>query len=151
MARLLGRSLRALGEAGRSDEANRLAAEAWALLRDSAPTEADRLSGLMHGLARGSTTPRDRRSPTPPHGDLGLDIDIPELDVRSDPPAVRHQRIFDTFAGLAPGAAFILVNDHDPVPLRYQFIAEHPDEVEWQALEEGPEVWRVRIGRHREG
>ncbi len=151
IVRLFGRSLRALGEAGRSEEANRLAAEAWALLRDTAPTEAARLSGLMHGLARGSTTSRDRRSPTSPNGDTASDIDIPELDVRSDPPAVRHQRIFDTFAGLAPGAAFILVNDHDPVPLRYQFSAEHPDEVEWQALEEGPEVWRVRIGRRREG
>ena len=139
MARLLGRSLRSLGEAGRQDEASHIAADAWAMLREIAPAEAARLSGLMHGLARASLETEDGA------GDRGTDG--PELDVRSDPPAQRHQRIFDAFAALAPGTSFILVNDHDPVPLRYQFTAEHPGEVEWEALEEGPEVWRVRIGR----
>jgi uncharacterized protein (DUF2249 family) len=39
------------------------------------------------------------------------------------------------------------VNDHDPKPLYYQFQAEIGPKFEWQYLEQGPEVWRVRIGR----
>ncbi|MCZ7589913.1 MAG: DUF2249 domain-containing protein [Gaiella sp.] len=69
------------------------------------------------------------------------------LDVRSEPPARRHELIFDTYDALAPGGGFVLVNDHDPKPLRYQFEAEHAGAFSWDYLEEGPEVWRVRIGR----
>jgi len=39
----------------------------------------------------------------------------------------------------------ILVNDHDPKPLYYQFAAEHPGRFEWNYLMAGPEVWRVEI------
>jgi uncharacterized protein (DUF2249 family) len=41
----------------------------------------------------------------------------------------------------------VLVNDHDPKPLRYQLMAEHPDTFDWTYEAEGPEVWRVRIRR----
>jgi len=41
----------------------------------------------------------------------------------------------------------VLINDHDPKPLYYQFQAEQTGKVNWQYLEQGPEVWRVRIGR----
>lgn len=71
----------------------------------------------------------------------------PVLDVREIVPRERHPRIFDTFAGLAPGGSFELVNDHDPRPLRYQFEAELPGTFTWDYLEQGPETWRVRIGR----
>ena len=70
-----------------------------------------------------------------------------ELDVRDEPPARRHQLIFETYGALAPGAAFVLVNDHDPKPLYYQFAAEHAGEFTWDYLEQGPERWQVRIGR----
>ena len=69
------------------------------------------------------------------------------LDVRSEPPVRRHSLIFDTYEGLAAGEAFTLVNDHDPKPLYYQFAAEHEGEFSWDYLEEGPQVWRVKIGR----
>jgi uncharacterized protein (DUF2249 family) len=69
------------------------------------------------------------------------------LDVRSEPPARRHELIFDSYTALDPGAGFVLVNDHDPKPLWYQFEAEHKGAYEWDYLEQGPEVWRVRIGR----
>lgn len=69
------------------------------------------------------------------------------LDVRSEPPARRHTLIFDTYHQLAPAAGFVLVNDHDPKPLWYQFEAEHAGEFTWDYLEQGPAVWRVRIGR----
>ena len=70
-----------------------------------------------------------------------------ELDVRDEPPARRHQLIFEAYGALAPGAAFVLVNDHDPKPLYYQLAAENPGAFSWEPVEEGPEVWRVRIGK----
>ncbi len=74
-------------------------------------------------------------------------IDQQTIDVRQEPPARRHALIFETFDALAPGAAFELVNDHDPKPLYYQFAAEHDGTFTWDYLEQGPDVWRVRIGR----
>jgi uncharacterized protein (DUF2249 family) len=73
--------------------------------------------------------------------------DTTTLDVREIPPRERHPRIFATFESLSPGGAFELVNDHDPKPLYYQFAAELPDRFTWDYREQGPEVWRVRIGR----
>ncbi|MDR5709748.1 MAG: DUF2249 domain-containing protein [Armatimonadota bacterium] len=69
------------------------------------------------------------------------------VDVRRLPPPQRHPLIFQTFQALGPGEAFELVNDHDPKPLYYQFAAELPGQFTWQYLEQGPEVWRVRIGK----
>jgi uncharacterized protein (DUF2249 family) len=69
------------------------------------------------------------------------------IDVRTIAPRERHPLIFRTFAALGPGASFQLVNDHDPKPLYYQFQAELPGEFTWDYLEQGPEVWRVRIGK----
>jgi uncharacterized protein (DUF2249 family) len=70
-----------------------------------------------------------------------------ELDVRHLAPAQRHESIFAAYHDLAPDSAYLLVNDHDPKPLRYQFEAEHAGEFTWDPIESGPEVWRVRIGR----
>lgn len=72
-----------------------------------------------------------------------------DLDVRVLAPAQRHTQIFQTFAGLGQGEGFVLVNDHDPKPLYYQFAAEHPGDFTWDYLEDGPHVWRVRIARTR--
>lgn len=69
------------------------------------------------------------------------------LDVRTEIPRTRHELIFSTFDALGVDAAFVLVNDHDPKPLYYQLAAEHTGEFTWAYLEDGPEVWRVRIGR----
>ncbi len=69
------------------------------------------------------------------------------VDVRLVPPARRHPLIFDTFAQLGAAESFVLVNDHDPKPLFYQFQAELTGTFTWEYLERGPEVWRVRIGK----
>lgn len=69
------------------------------------------------------------------------------LDVREMAPRVRHPRIFEAFDALAPGEAFVLVNDHDPKPLFYQFEFERKGTFHWRYLEEGPDVWRVEIGK----
>lgn len=69
------------------------------------------------------------------------------VDVRTVPPRHRHPMIFDAFEQLAPGKTFVLVNDHDPKPLYYQFAAERQGAFTWRYLEEGPEVWRVEVGK----
>ena len=69
------------------------------------------------------------------------------LDVRAIAPRERHPLIFGTFDALAPGVSLELVNDHDPKPLYYQFKAESQAGFSWEYLEEGPEVWRVAIGK----
>lgn len=69
------------------------------------------------------------------------------LDVRVISPREKHATIFAVFSALKPGEAFVLVNDHDPKPLRYQFEFEHTGHFEWRYLEQGPAVWRVQISR----
>lgn len=69
------------------------------------------------------------------------------VDVRTIAPRDRHPLIFDAFENLAPGEGFYLVNDHDPKPLYYQFQAERTGQFTWEYAEQGPEIWRVRIGR----
>lgn len=70
-----------------------------------------------------------------------------ELDVRKLAHAQRHQQIFAAYEELPSGTAFVLVNDHDPKPLYYQFAAEYAGNFTWDYVESGPQVWRVRIGR----
>lgn len=45
-------ALRALGDAGQPEAANRLGGQAWAALRRTHPDAAQRINGLMHRLAR---------------------------------------------------------------------------------------------------
>ena len=72
---------------------------------------------------------------------------VTTIDVRTIVPRERHPLIFDTYNKLGAGDAFLLVNDHDPKPLYYQFKAELGQAFEWDYLESGPEVWKVRIAR----
>jgi uncharacterized protein (DUF2249 family) len=69
------------------------------------------------------------------------------LDIRPVEPRDRHPLIFDRWDDLGSGDGFVLVNDHDPVPLYYQFQAEKPGQVTWDYVEAGPDVWQVRIGK----
>jgi uncharacterized protein (DUF2249 family) len=70
-----------------------------------------------------------------------------EVDVRTLPHAKRHEIIFAGLQHLAAGKALIIVNDHDPKPLRYQTEALWPGQFSWSYLEAGPVVWRVAITR----
>lgn len=69
------------------------------------------------------------------------------MDVRPIPCSIKHGLILRTWFELPVGGHFILLNDHDPVPLRYQFEAERAGAFEWQYLARGPEEWRVSIAR----
>jgi len=69
------------------------------------------------------------------------------IDVRNVVPRERHTLVYDTFTALKPGNAFVLISDHDPRPLHRQFETKHTGQFSWDYLEQGPEVWRVRIAR----
>lgn len=69
------------------------------------------------------------------------------VDVRAIHPRDRHPLIFNTFDSLSSGDALLLINDHDPKPLFYQFQAQSKGEFTWDYLEQGPNLWRVRIGK----
>lgn len=75
-----------------------------------------------------------------------MSVSEKQLDVRQVAPPQRHEQIFSTFENLAPGESFVLINDHDPKPLYYQFQAELTGTFSWEYLEKGP-AWRVRIGK----
>jgi len=67
------------------------------------------------------------------------------LDVRNMAPRDRHPTIFARLDALKPGNSLRLVNDHNPAPLRYQLLAEHPDMFTWEPEQQGPEEWIIRI------
>lgn len=69
------------------------------------------------------------------------------IDVRPMPPRDRHPTIFETWEALGDGGSILLTNDHDPVPLYYQFAAEYAGGFRWDYLDRGPEIWRVRISK----
>ena len=133
-----------LSAAGQGDRACRLVASAWGSLRAPRPDLAVRATAALHRLVRlvaaepvsfRSGAPTEQASPGP------------LLDVRDLAPAQRHESIFAAYEALGAGSGFVLVNDHDPKPLRYQFEAERGASYTWDYLESGPQVWRVRIGR----
>ena len=67
------------------------------------------------------------------------------MDVRPIPCSVKHGIIIKQWLELPVGDHFVLLNDHDPVPLRYQFAAQWPDTFTWELLAKGPEEFRVKI------
>ncbi|MDA8397458.1 MAG: DUF2249 domain-containing protein [Actinomycetota bacterium] len=133
-----------LATAGEGDRACRLAAEAWTVVRAWRPELGVKVTASLHKLVRSVTAEPVKLSSGP--GRPGA-RENSTLDVRRLAPAQRHETIFATYAGLEPGTGFILVNDHDPKPLRYQFEAEHSGEFTWDVIEAGPAVWRIRVGR----
>jgi uncharacterized protein (DUF2249 family) len=69
------------------------------------------------------------------------------MDVRPIPCSVKHGQILQRWRELPLGDHFVLVNDHDPVPLHYQFKAEFPGQFTWEHLLCGADEFRVKITR----
>ena len=67
------------------------------------------------------------------------------MDVRPIPCSVKHGLIIKQWLDLAVGEHFILLNDHDSVPLYYQFAAQWPNAFTWEHLVKGPTEFRVKI------
>lgn len=69
------------------------------------------------------------------------------LDVRQIPHAIRHATIFGAIGAIAPGFSLDLVADHNPLPLLAQLDQRNPGEFAVSYLEEGPDVWKLRLTR----
>lgn len=61
------------------------------------------------------------------------------------PPHLKHKVIFETFDQLNASEAMLIVNDHDPKPLRFQFESMHKNHFSWEYVEQGPETFQVKI------
>ncbi len=70
-----------------------------------------------------------------------------ELNVSDIVPRERHPLIFRTFDEMEEGESFILINDHDPKPLYYQFLHERTGRFVWEYIQEGPDAWKVKISK----
>ena len=73
---------------------------------------------------------------------IGLDK---VMDVRPIPCSIKHGLILRTWLELPVGDYFILLNDHDPVPLYYQFSAQWPETFTWEHLVTDANEFRVKI------
>lgn len=74
-------------------------------------------------------------------------MDLTHFDVRVIPCRQKHALIFARWTELPVGAHFVLINDHDPVPLYYQFAAQFPGAFNWEYLVAGPAEFQVKITR----
>ena len=72
---------------------------------------------------------------------------IQELDVRTLIPIERHKKLIQLFKELPAGESFIFINDHDPIPLYYEFRSIYGDVVGWGYLNRGGRDWKVKVTR----
>ena len=70
---------------------------------------------------------------------------IEVFDGRAIPCSVKHGMIIEKWRALPVGAAFVLVNDHDPERLHKQFSESWPGTFDWKYLVHGPEEFRIQI------
>lgn len=73
------------------------------------------------------------------------------IDVREITPRHRHAIISRLFDHLGPESSLQLIADHDPRPLRFQLEAKHGANCNWSYIEQGPDVWRVRLRHVQDG
>jgi uncharacterized protein (DUF2249 family)/iron-sulfur cluster repair protein YtfE (RIC family) len=73
--------------------------------------------------------------------------DLPVLDARAVPHAIRHATIFGALDSVAAGSGLVLVSPHDPLPLLAQLKQRSPGLFSVDYLERGPERWRIRFVR----
>ncbi|HEX5430607.1 MAG TPA: DUF2249 domain-containing protein [Bryobacteraceae bacterium] len=70
-----------------------------------------------------------------------------ELDLREVERFRRHPLVFAKFDALKVGESFVLINDHDPVPLHGQMDAMRPQQLTWEYLVRGPGTFRIQVTR----
>ena len=69
------------------------------------------------------------------------------IDVRPIPRQERHPLIFSQLESLAPGQTLVVVNNHNPIPLRNQVAENYPGQYKSEYLEEGPTLYRLAFTR----
>lgn len=70
-----------------------------------------------------------------------------ELDLREVPRPLRHPLVFQKLDALPVGGSFVLVNDHDPIPLSRQIESMRSGQAAWEYIQRGPDIFRIRIRR----
>ncbi len=73
--------------------------------------------------------------------------ELPELDARIIPHAIRHGAILGALHQVRPGQAMALIAPHDPKPLLAQIAEQFGDTVEVSYLVSGPEAWKLRLAK----
>lgn len=72
---------------------------------------------------------------------------VEELDLREVPRPLRHSLVFEKLDALPVGGSFVLINDHDPVPLSRQIESMRQGQAVLEYIKRGPEIFRIRIRR----
>jgi uncharacterized protein (DUF2249 family) len=72
------------------------------------------------------------------------------VHVRDIDPRHRHTVIFQLIEHLNMDSSLQLVVDHNPKALCFQLEAKHGQRYRWTYLEQGPDIWRVRLQRSRQ-
>ncbi|GAA0711845.1 DUF2249 domain-containing protein [Dactylosporangium roseum] len=87
-------------------------------------------------------------------GDTGrADVAAPVLsldarvDVRGIPHDQRHARVLTAVDALPADAALVLIAPHAPRPLLAEIDARYPGQIDITWLQEGPDVWQIRLYR----
>lgn len=80
-------------------------------------------------------------------GGSGADADIPELDVRAVPHAIRHATVIGAFDAIPAGASLLLIAPHDPLPLLRQLSTRTAGAMTVSYEQRGPDAWRLRLSR----
>lgn len=75
--------------------------------------------------------------------DIKIRINAPDIE-----PKMRHRHKMKVFNDLLSGEFMELTNNHDPKPLYYTFLIEREDMFTWEHIEQGPDLWRVVIGKN---
>lgn len=75
------------------------------------------------------------------------DDEMPELDVREVPHAIRHATVFGAFDAVPVGGSMLLVAPHDPIPLLRQLTERSGGRLAVGYEERGPQAWRLRLTR----
>jgi uncharacterized protein (DUF2249 family) len=75
----------------------------------------------------------------------GSSADERVINVADIDPQYRHAILFRLFEHLTPDQSLQIVVDHNPRRLRLLLETQHGERCGWSYLEEGPDVWRVRL------
>ena len=71
------------------------------------------------------------------------------IEAQKIPPAERHGYIFQSFDRLEGGNSIVIFNNHDPLPLLRQFEQFRAGEFKHEYLENGPQVWKLKITKKK--
>lgn len=74
---------------------------------------------------------------------------IETIDVTTLAHSFKNMIILNRLDHLSEGKSLILKNHSDPLPLYYRLLVERGRIFNWEYLEKGPEIWRVKLSKLR--